>query len=668
MPFRLLALLLIAPALQAGDAREIRYDWLTQGERSGLLLTRVAADGERRSEFEFNDRGRGPKLVERIRLDDAGLPTLIEVEGQSYLGARVAERYALEAGAATWRSTLDKGERAAPQPVFYAAAESTPDQIGLLARALLRARDQRLALLPGGEARIERLNSHEFDTSTGRRQATLYAISGLGFSPSFIWLDDQQELFALSYGWMGLLPEGEAGLFDRIRTLQDAAQTDLLRQRAAQLTRRMNGRWCLVGARWLDVDAGLLNPAANLLIEDGVIAAVGAPDEVDCGDLPRVDAGGRTVLPGLWDMHVHIGADDGLLHIAHGVTGARDLANDHEQVLRLAAAFASGELIGPRVQRSGFIDKKSPYTAPTGAPVDTLDEALEQIDRYAAQGYPQIKIYSSIPPEWVAPMATRIHGHGMRLSGHVPAFMSTEQAVRQGFDEIQHINMLFLNFVSDADTDSRTPQRFLQVAERAAGLDLDSAEVRDFIDLLKQRDVVVDPTVSIFDDMFRHRSGEVSPLLASVIDHLPPEVQRSARAGRLAIDDSNAQRYAASARALLGMIRRLHDAGVRLVPGTDSIVGFTLHRELELYVEAGIPAAEVIRLATASAADIAATGARVGRIAPGQAADLLVIDGDPLQDIRALRRAVLVTRGNRLYRPDAIFRSLGIRPFVASLD
>lgn len=667
MLMRLGFLLALAPALHAGEPRELRYDWLTQGERSGSMVTRVDGDGHRHSRFEFSDRGRGPEIEERIAVDAAGLPAMIRVQGRSYMGAPVEESFHRDEDAARWTSTLDSGETAVEGPVFYAAADGTPDQIGLLASALLKASNQQLDLLPAGQARIEALESHDFEVNGRSVRATLHAISGLAFTPQLVWLDEKNELFALSFGWMGLAPEGAQGLLEQLAPLQDAAEAAWLRKRAEQLTQQMPAHWCLAGARWLDVDRGQLNEAANIRINAGVIEAVGAPGEVDCDGLAQIDAGGHVVLPGLWDMHVHAGASDGLLHIAHGVTGARDLGNNHDQLVRLAASFDSGELIGPRLQKSGFIDKKTEYTAPTGAPVDTLEEALAQIDDYAAKGYPQIKIYSSIPPEWVAPMARRIHEHGMRLSGHIPAFMTAEEAVRQGFDEIQHVNMLFLNFVADADTDTRTPARFMKVAQEAGGLDLDSAEVRDFIALLKENDVVVDPTVAIFDRMFRHRSGDVAPHLASVVDHLPPSVQRAARAGEIDINDDNAARYAASAEALLGMVRRLHAAGVRLVPGTDDIVGFTLLRELELYAQAGIPNADVIRITTSSAADIADTGVPVGRIAVGQAADLLVVDGDPLQDISALRRGVLVVRGNRVHRPAAIFRSLGVKPFVASL-
>lgn len=667
MSVRALSLLLLAPALQAAEPREIRYDWLTQGERSGSLVTEVDAEGRRTTHFEFTDRGRGPALVERITLDAAGLPTSVVVEGKGYMGAPVDERFEREGGRVRWKSTVDSGERPAASAGFYAAAHGTPDQLALLAQALLKAPDRRLPLLPAGEARIERLQTHELKLGDETVATTLHAITGLGFTPEFVWLDADDQLFAVTYGWMGLAPAGAGGVVEELAEIQDTAEADWLRRRAAELTQGMPARWCRANARWLDVDKGELQPLANLRIADGVIEAVGAPADVDCSGVPAIDAGGRVVMPGLWDMHVHAGPADGLLHIANGVTGARDLGNDHERIMRLVDEFDSGVLVGPRLQRAGFIDKKSPYTAPTGTAVDTLDEALAQIDAYAAQGYPQVKIYSSIPPEWVAPIAERLHGHGMRLSGHIPSFMSAEQAVRAGFDEIQHVNMLFLNFVADAETDTRTPARFTKVADEAGKLDLDGEAVRAFIALLRERDVVIDPTVAIFDAMFRHRSGDVSPLVADVTEHLPPSVQRAARAGELDITDDNAAAYDASAGALLGLVRRLHEAGVRLVPGTDDIVGFTLHRELQLYGKAGIPNAEVIRLATSSAADIADIGVPVGRIAPGQAADLLVLDGDPLQDLAALRRGVLVVRGNRVHRPAAIYRALGIKPFVEAL-
>src|SRR5690606_24281251 len=166
-------------------------------------------------------------------------------------------------------------------------------------------------------------------------------------------------------------------------------------------------------------------------------------------------------------MHTHLSLEDGLLQIAAGVTTVRDLANDEQRLDEIRAAFDSGAAIGPHSWRAGFIDRKSPYSAPTGKLADSLDDALAMIGEYADKGYPQIKIYSSIEPDWVAPMAKAIHADGMRLSGHIPSGMTAERAVRDGFDEIQHINMLFLNFLAGPEDDTRTPVRFSLVAEKA---------------------------------------------------------------------------------------------------------------------------------------------------------------------------------------------------------
>lgn len=311
--------------------------------------------------------------------------------------------------------------------------------------------------------------------------------------------------------------------------------------------------------------------------------------------------------------------------------------------------------------------RTSGNSSPCG-PAWSLECGLGFIDTLDDQGYPQVKIYSSIPTGWVAPMAAEIHRRGMKLSGHIPTGMSAAEAVRAGFDEIQHLNMLFLNFLAGPDDDTRTPLRFTLVAEHGAELDLGSPEVAEFIALLDAEDTVVDPTVSIFDNMFRHRSGEISLSYAAIADHLPPNVRRGMLAGRMDINDKNAGRYAASAQALLAMIGKLHEAGIPLVAGTDALPGFTLHRELELYAKAGIPNAEVLRIATVAAASVVGTEDRVARIAPGYVAELIALDGNPLEDISAVRKVAMTLKGTRLYRPAELHSELGIEPFVEAID
>jgi hypothetical protein len=419
----------------------------------------------------------------------------------------------------------------------------------------------------------------------------------------------------------------------------------------------------------LDVESGTLKPNQVVAVIDGRIVRIGDDDGLDLpvyGDLePRIiDGQGQILIPGLWDMHTHLSLDAGLMHVAAGVTAVRDLGNDPDRLVEIRAAFDSGEIIGPRSTAAGFIDGKSPYSAPTPSLAENREQALAMVRDYAEQGYPQIKIYSSIDPEWVEPLAREVHARGMRLSGHIPSGMSAEQAVNAGFDEIQHINMLFLNFLAGPQDDTRTPLRFTLVAENAGSLDLDSEPVAGFIGLLNEKGVVIDPTVSIFDSMFRHRSGELDPSYAMIADHMPPAIRRGMLAGEMAIDEENAQRYAESADALLAMIAELHAAGVPLVAGTDAMAGFTLHRELELYHQAGISNAEVLRIATLDAATVAGKSADSGSISVGKQADFVLLAGNPLEDISAVRRPVAVFLGDRWYDPAQLYEAVGIRPFT----
>jgi len=656
------------PALVTAQASAtVAYDWLTAGTVSGSHVVQIRPDGTRVADFEFNDRGRGPKIHEELKVGADGAPIALQVSGHSYMGAPAAETFEVTDGQARWESTIERGEAAAGG--FYSANDGTPEQLAVLARALLAAPGQRLDLLPAGSASIRTVTSEEVCLDERCRTATLYAISGLDLTPQYLWLDKSRELFALTYGWMGLAPQGWGEVLEPLQAVQDRAEEDYHRGLAAELTETLPANWILRDVDVVDVAAGTLLPDRQVAVGDGRILKVVPNDDRHlpvAGDLePRiVDGQGLTLVPGLWDMHTHLSLQDGLLQIAAGVTTVRDLGNEPERLSEVRAAFDGGEVIGPRSYAAGFIDRKSPYSAPTGRLAESLDDALAMVAEYAAAGYPQVKIYSSIDPEWVRPIAEAVHANGMRLSGHIPSYMTARQAVLDGFDEIQHINMLFLNFLAGPEDDTRTPLRFSLVAAQAAGMSLDAPEVDDFIALLQQRGVVVDPTVAVFDSMFRHRSGELDPSYAMIADHMPPAVRRGFLAGDLEINDGNAATYARSAAALLRMIAKLHAAGVTLVAGTDAMPGFTLHRELELYRAAGIPAAEVLRIATLGAAGVLGAAGESGSIEAGKHADFVLLAGNPLEDVSALRRPVAVFKGDRWYDPARLYEAVGIRPFT----
>ena len=646
----------------AKEPREIHYGFLFSGNRAGSAASRVEPDGTLVETFEFNDRGRGSNTTSRYKLDAKGLPTFVETTGNDYWKNPVAEKFTWENGRASWKSSSEHGDREAREPAFFLSLNGPPQELMLLARALLAAPDHRLPLLPTGEARIEEVTAQPVQAAGHTQNVHLYSISGLGFTPAYLWLDDRRELFASVGGWAAVFREGWVDVVPQLTNAQDAAEKARYRDLAAKLAHHPQGGLAIRHARLFDPETRMVRPEMTVIVSGNRVQAVGKDGEVTVpAGVEVVDAQGKTLLPGLWDMHVHLGESDGLFNLACGVTTVRDLANDVDQLLDLRKRWDSGEGIGPRVLMAGFMDGPGPYAGPTKVLVSTEKEALDWVDRYAKLGYVQIKLYSSLDPKLVPPIAKRAHELGLRLSGHIPNGMSAEQAVRAGYDEIQHANFLILNFL-DPKIDTRTPARFSEVAKQAAELDLESPRVKSFIALLKERGTVSDPTLGAFEGMFIGEPGKVDPSLAAVVDRLPPQVQRGLYSGGLNPPDDQKQRYRDSYRTMENLVKALHDAGVTIVAGTDGMAGFNLHRELELYVDSGIPAPEVLRIATLGAARVMRRDQDLGSIAPGKLADMVLVDGDPTARISDVRRVVLTVKDGTTYDPNAIWATLGVRP------
>src|ERR1044072_1519586 len=597
--FAALAACLLTPA-SAFAQQETRYTVILVGNRAGSQTSTIKPDGTREFAFEYNDRGRGPKYKTTIKLDAAGLPVSLDTSGNDYLKAPVAETYTFEGGVARWKNSAEAGEKKLAANAFYNSMNGAPEEFALLAWALLKAPDGRLPLLPEGEATIARTGELTLKDGERERRVLSYEITGLGFTPSTIWLEENGYFFTSVSALLSGAREGWEASVPALIKKQDELEAGRTAKLAQALTRRPVAPLVFKNANLFDSETGRTIPNTTVVVEGNRIKAVGPDGKVAVPKNAEVlDVRGRTLMPGLWDMHVHIGPNDGLMHVAAGVTSVRDMGNDIDTLLALRKKIDAGEEIGPRIGAlAGLMDGRGPYAGPTKVLVDTEEEAQAAVDNFARLGYAQIKIYSSIKPELVPKLAALAHAKGLRVSGHVPAFMNAEEFIRAGADELQHINFVILNFLFDEVKDTRTPVRFTSAADRAATLDLNSARVRSFVELLKERKIVVDPTVNVFEGMFTDRPGRIPDAYATVANRLPPQVRRYLLAGGLAVPEGKDERYRESSKALLRMIKLLYDAGVPLVAGTDGTPGFSLHRELELYAEAGIPANEDLRIAT----------------------------------------------------------------------
>lgn len=649
----------------AGTVSE--YEWIAEGTDAGSHRVVRSGDGRISSELFVHWNNREYTIRDELQLDANGLPSSQRISGTSPFGAPIDESFSLSDGVAIWKSVGESGSLSSASGGFYLPNEmGATESLPALVRVALKNIDGQQELIPSGTASVEKLTELTVSGTPGDARVSLYGISGIGFTPAYVWLDEQLQSFALDFGgFMGMARKGYGEeVIDRLSREQSTFEARHFESISPGLSQRLQQALVFSNVDVVDVENGVLLGNRHVIVRDGKISEVsGTP--VDVGNALVIDASGKTLIPGLWDMHGHFSLSDGILNIAGGITSVRDVGSVHEKIMEMTEKFASGAVIGPHTYRSGFIDRASPYA--TGDTVESLDEALERVDWYADHGYIQIKLYSSIEPDWVEPIAERTHARGMRLSGHIPAYMSAEQAVRAGYDEIQHINMLFLNFIAGDREDTRKQLRFTLYGDKAGDIDLDGAEARAFFDLLKEHQVVCDPTVAIFDTQLLHKAGNPDPTFAAVIDHLPPSVSRGLYNPEMEITATNEAAWSRSRVNALKMLKVLHDHGIRIVPGSDSIAAFTVHRELELYAEAGIPNAAVMRMATLDSASVVGAGNRTGSVSAGKDADLVLLDGNPLEDMSAVRRALAVVKGGYLYRPDDLYRAVGVKPFVESL-
>ena len=648
-------LLRLAPAFQLVSSAKHTDRILIQGNAAGTQTVERQADGAIRAEYSFNDRGRGDHIIATWKLDGAGVPIEYDGRGNDYMKAPIEEHFETKNGRASWKNRSEQGEQAITGEAFYLPMNPPPELFGVLARALLKAPNHKLALLPAGEATIEQANS-------GTTRLTEYRITGLGFSPQPIWLDHNGTSASVS-PWFSVVPDGFETAIPQLLDAQqktDAAWSERIARALAHIPR---GDLVIRNARLFDPRDLRVTPATSVVVSGERIVRVAPDAEVKPpANAEIIDAHDQFLMPGLWDNHQHFSENDGALDLANGVTSARDMANDTETFLQRVARFDNGTELGPRVLKAGIIDGTGEFAGPTKMRVDSVEQAIKDVDWYADHDYAQIKIYSSIKPELVPIIADHAHARGLRVSGHVPAFMSAREFVDGGADEIQHLNFIVLNFLFPEVKETRNRDRFTKVAERAREFTPDKSEVGEFINFLKDHHTVLDPTINIFEALFCGDPGAITPGLEEIVPRFPPQVRRAMRSGALEVPPDKQAAYRDAFPAMLRLLTAIYDAGVTMIPGTDALAGYTLHHELELYARAGIAPAEVLRVATWTPALVMGVDKDRGVIAPGKLADMILVDADPTKNIRDINNITTVIKGGKVYDPVAIEKALGITP------
>jgi len=652
----MLGLLLLAAAVQATDSVHYRLYKFERavGDEQDAIAHAPAGDTVR-ARFRFTDRGTSVPLEATLVTTADGRPISFSARGRTSRssGADVA----IEASdtSARVRTGTDSVRSTVTDPWFCSIGYAPVImQDALIRYWLAHGRPARITLLPRGGVTIAERGVDTVAITGGRAVLRRIGVRDLVWGRETAWLDSTQHLVALvtrdaEFDHFEALADGYAGaLADFVRRAADDEMAEL-----AELNRGAGtaGDFALVGGTVVDGTGRAAVPAATVIVRGGRIAAVGPASRVR---VPRgmevVDVRGRTVMPGLWDMHAHVEQVDwGPLYLASGITTARDVGNEQDFITAMRAALRSGRGIGPRLLLAGVIDGGGGHAIGLDTAV-TPEQGVQLVDAYAAAGFDQIKVYSSLTPPVLAAIVAEAHRKQLTVTGHIPDGMTVYDGVNAGMDQVNHISYIY-----DVARDSafkRTPEH--PVAP------LDSTRLARVVAFLAEHHTVVDPTFALYEQFLRPASVAPAAVEPGVAKLAPPLRAQFDGGGVPAAAAEGARQRLEALRAI---VRALHRGGVTIVAGTDQAVpGHSLHRELELYVSAGFTPMEAIQAATSVPARVMGLAKDTGTIEPGKRADMIVVDGNPLLHIADTRNVRLVVADGRRYDPAPLWRSVGFEP------
>jgi imidazolonepropionase-like amidohydrolase len=574
-----------------------------------------------------------------------------------------AEEYRVEGGQAKWKTASDSGS--APAKGWYVPAGGVSIANAAFIDRLVAAGAAGVDLLPSGKATMSLGPTETIQGPNGPKTVQLAFIRGILASPVPVWLDENKRYFA-DVSYISVFPEGYGGALKQLRGAQEAATAAEVKAIAQRfLTPPARGPVLFDNVQLFDADKGVFLANQAVLAEGGKIAAIGPAGSIAAPAGGKViDGKGKTLVPGIWDSHMHIGDDwDVLANIANGITSFRSPGTTFDRAVDATKRRASGELLMGEPFISVIVDKKDPLAAQGAEVVSSQEEAVAAIRRIKDAGLWGVKFYTSMDPTWIAPAAAEAHRLGLHVHGHVPAKMKPSEAVAAGYDELTHLNFVVMEAMPREVVDkANTRQRMEGPARFFKDIDLDAEPMRSFIADLAQRKTIVDPTIVIFEGMLTQDGGKPHPAYAPYMGIISPVVERSyfTAGGYPLVEGYTRDDYRKSYANMVRLVGKLHEAGVPIVAGTDGW-GIEVIRELEIYQQAGFTPAEAIQSATILPARIVGVDDRTGSIAVGKEADMVLVDGDPSKELGALRRVVTVVSDGYVMDADELRKAAGYR-------
>ena len=615
-------------------------------------------------DFKFTDRGHPVPLSATFRGALDLTPQAFEIKGSTARTASIDEAIAIDAGTVHLRTRDKQSASASPSGPFFTIAGYAPTTMQMLMVRYWATHGSppQLATLPSGTVKVEPRGQDTIRVGTKTEKLDRYTIEGLIWGRETLWFDSNRNLVA------AVTTDAEFDHFEAIRDGYESALADFVGRAGSdcmsalsEISKGISGSrastLAIVGGTLIDGTGAAPISDAAVVIHSGRIVAIGPRSKVK---IPKhaniVDAHGKTILPGLWDMHAHFEQVEwGPIYLAAGVTTVRDCGNEFEFITAVRDAIAHGHGLGPRLLLAGIVDGTGTLSLGVDR-VDTPEQARQWTDRYQAAGFQQMKIYSSVKLEEVKVIADEAHRLGMTVTGHVPEGLNAYQVIEAGQDQINHIgyiaDIMHMPFPADMSRDDKR--------KSTASIDLESLEAQKALAFLKDHHTVVDPTMALFEFFtattakppasFEPGVNRIAPELAEQLIDVGPPSDRSETTEKVFEKE-------------LAIVGALHRAGIPIVAGTDQTVpGYSLHREIELYVQAGFTPMEAIQAATIVPARVMGLDRDSGTVEKGKRGDLILIDGDPLEDIHNTRNVEFVITNGVMYHTAELWQSVGFKP------
>jgi imidazolonepropionase-like amidohydrolase len=634
----------------------------SSGGKHGDSWSWVAADGTRMGRESMNLRGQIWELDYSGKPGGDGMPAAMTIRGVTPQGD-AAETFSIVASTAKWHSPVDSGSATYSGHAFYTAVGGPIDTNAWFLERLLASPDKTLELLPGGKARAVQLAHLDVaNAGTGKLTIYLWAITGISNSPVPMWADANGRFFGVTSGGFGWLPDSYVAEQKRMDLAQSAALSAQTASLAKSLVKVPDRPVAFVDVRTFDADSIRFLTRQTVVVDKGVIVAVGpTPGTKVPAGAQVINGDGMTLIPGMWDCHMHVGDDyTGLQELSIGVTSVRDPGNADALTIDRRTRANAGLLLFPHVYPSSLIDGKGPYTAQVANVATSEAEAIALVDKAKENGFTGVKFYGTFNPAWLPASISEAHKLGLHVHGHIPAGIRPMDAINDGYDEITHINWVIMQAMPDSVIAvSNGIARFEAPGRYAKDVDLDGPAMTGIVATMARKHIYSDPTMVAFESIYVPDNGDLSPSYAPFVGTLPPTLERQFRTGGFAVPkDLKRADYRASWAKMLKLLERMHRAEIPIVAGTDGS-GIELIRELEICTGAGFTPAEALAAATIVPARLLHADQRTGSIKVGKAADLALVAGDPSTHITDLRQTRVVMLDGKLLDADALRAAAG---------